>query len=56
MILLDEPTRSLDEDARGRMWAALERRGDAAVVVASHLDEDADRASSTFLVPLLGAE
>lgn len=56
VILLDEPTRSLDEDARGRMWAALERRGDAAVVVASHLDEDADRASSTFLVPLLGAE
>jgi ABC-type multidrug transport system ATPase subunit len=53
VLLLDEPTRSLDEAARERMWAALERRPDTAVVVATHLDEDADRASGVFHVPVL---
>ena len=52
-ILLDEPTRSLDEAARERMWAALDRRPDAAVIVASHLDEDAGRATRIFDVPSL---
>lgn len=40
VLLLDEPTRSLDEAARGRFWAALERRPQAAVIVATHLPED----------------
>ncbi len=40
VLLLDEPTRSLDQEARERVWDALDRRRDRAVVVASHLDED----------------
>ncbi|CAN5666541.1 heme ABC exporter ATP-binding protein CcmA [soil metagenome] len=39
-LLLDEPTRSLDTAARARLWAALDRRPDATVVIATHLDED----------------
>jgi ABC-2 type transport system ATP-binding protein len=40
VLLLDEPTRSLDADARGRLWAALDRRPRAAALIATHLDED----------------
>ena len=40
VLLLDEPTRSLDTEARGRLWAALDRRPNAAVLLATHLDED----------------
>ena len=47
-ILLDEPTRSLDVDARERMWAALARRPEAAVIVATHLDEDVERCTGVF--------
>ncbi|HET6656457.1 MAG TPA: ABC transporter ATP-binding protein [Gaiellaceae bacterium] len=40
VLLLDEPTRSLDADARGRLWGALGRRPHAAALIATHLDED----------------
>lgn len=40
LLLLDEPTRSLDEQARARFWKALDRRPEAAVVLATHRDED----------------
>ena len=40
LVLLDEPTRSLDEGARGRLWAAIDRRPRLAVVVATHNDDD----------------
>jgi ABC-2 type transport system ATP-binding protein len=40
VLLLDEPTRSLDTEARARLWAALDRRPEAAVLLATHLDED----------------
>ena len=43
VILLDEPTRSLDKDAIGRFWASVDRRGDVAVVIATHRDEDLER-------------
>ena len=43
VLLLDEPTRSLDEQAGRRFWAALERRPDAAVVLATHLEDDIAR-------------
>ena len=39
LVLLDEPTRSLDADARERLWQALERRRRTSVVLATHLDE-----------------
>lgn len=40
VLLLDEPTRSLDADARARLWGALERRPKTVAVIATHLDED----------------
>jgi ABC-type multidrug transport system ATPase subunit len=43
LLALDEPTRSLDADARERLWAALDRRPDAACLIASHRDDDLDR-------------
>jgi ABC-2 type transport system ATP-binding protein len=46
LILLDEPTRSLDEGAVKRLWAALDRRSKAALVIASHRPDDLERCSS----------
>jgi ABC-2 type transport system ATP-binding protein len=40
LVLLDEPTRSLDDDARGRLWAAIRRRPAIAVLIATHRPED----------------
>jgi ABC-2 type transport system ATP-binding protein len=52
VLLLDEPTRSLDVDARVRLWAALDRRPDAAVVIATHLDEDTAHCTRTLELEL----
>ncbi len=40
LLVLDEPTRSLDDDAVKRLWGAIERRPDVAVVLATHRDDD----------------
>ena len=50
-LLLDEPTRSLDKEAIARFWAALDRRPDVAVVIATHRDEDLDRCGRTVDFP-----
>jgi ABC-type multidrug transport system ATPase subunit len=52
LILLDEPTRSLDSEARARLWAALERREQTAVLVATHLDEDVNRCDERVSFPV----
>jgi ABC-type multidrug transport system ATPase subunit len=51
VVLLDEPTRSLDEEARGRLWAALERRPTVATLIATHLKEDLDRCDRRVVFP-----
>jgi ABC-type multidrug transport system ATPase subunit len=51
LILLDEPTRSLDRDARARVWAALDRRPHAAALIATHLDEDIGRCGAAVEFP-----
>ncbi len=43
LLLLDEPTRSLDEHAHERLWRAIEARPDLTVVMATHRDDDANR-------------
>ena len=43
LLLLDEPTRSLDEAAVERLWAALARRPSLALIIATHRDEDIER-------------
>ena len=51
LLLLDEPTRSLDRDARARIWDAIDRRPQTAVVLASHLDEDLERCGTRIDFP-----
>jgi ABC-type multidrug transport system ATPase subunit len=43
LLVLDEPTRSLDHDARGRLWAAIDRRPGIAVLIATHSEDDVER-------------
>lgn len=43
LLVLDEPTRSLDQDAVGRLWAAIARRPSTAVLIATHKQEDIER-------------
>jgi ABC-type multidrug transport system ATPase subunit len=48
LLLLDEPTRSLDRDAIDRLWGALDRRPELAVIVASHRPDDASNCGRTL--------
>ena len=43
ILLLDEPTRSLDREAFGRLWASLDRRPGIALLIATHNEEDLER-------------
>jgi ABC-type multidrug transport system ATPase subunit len=43
LMLLDEPTRSLDDAAVERLWTALDRRPDMTLIVATHRREDVER-------------
>lgn len=51
LLVLDEPTRSLDVAARGRMWAAIRRRPGLSVMIASHREEDLDHADRVIELP-----
>ena len=51
VVLLDEPTRSLDEQATGRIWGALDRRPQIAVLIATHRQDDLDRCDSRVDFP-----
>jgi ABC-type multidrug transport system ATPase subunit len=56
LLLLDEPTRSLDEQATGRLWAALHRRPRSAVLIATHRREDLEQCDSHVELPLEGSD
>jgi ABC-2 type transport system ATP-binding protein len=43
VLVLDEPTRSMDEASTGRLWTALERRPDTTVFLTSHDEADLER-------------
>lgn len=43
LLVLDEPTRSLDTEAIERMWDALSRRRDTTLLIATHRPEDIAR-------------
>src|SRR3954468_23964393 len=43
LLVLDEPTRSLDDEAVGRLWRALERRAHTALLIATHNHDDIER-------------
>ena len=48
LVVLDEPTRSLDKGAVARLWAALDRRPRTAVLIATHHDDDVERCHRTI--------
>lgn len=52
LLLLDEPTRSLDREARKRVWQAIDRRQHAAVLIATHLDEDLEHCGTRVELPV----
>jgi ABC-type multidrug transport system ATPase subunit len=53
LLLLDEPTRSLDEHAVERLWGALDRRTtDVAVVIATHRPDDVVRCERRVDLPI----
>jgi ABC-2 type transport system ATP-binding protein len=54
LLLLDEPTRSLDEAAAERMWAAIERRPDVALLIATHRRDDLQYCDRRIILPLNG--
>jgi ABC-type multidrug transport system ATPase subunit len=47
LLLLDEPTRSLDTSAVQRLWDAVDRRTEAALLIATHMNDDIARCHST---------
>jgi ABC-type multidrug transport system ATPase subunit len=52
LLVLDEPTRSLDRDAVARLWGAIDRRPDTAVVIATHLEADVERCDNVVEFPV----
>lgn len=51
LLLLDEPTRSLDTGAHDLLWSALDRRPATACVLSSHQDLDRARCHETMTLP-----
>jgi ABC-2 type transport system ATP-binding protein len=51
LLVLDEPARSLDELARERMWAALDRRPSSALLIATHSEMDLERCGRVIELP-----
>jgi ABC-type multidrug transport system ATPase subunit len=51
LLLLDEPTRSLDEDASSRLWGALDRRPESAVLIATHRRSDVEHCDDELRLP-----
>ncbi len=52
LLVLDEPTRSLDAAAAERLWAALDRRPRSAVLIATHRADDVARCDYNVELPL----
>jgi len=52
VLLLDEPTRSLDTAAIERLWATIDRRSGSAVLLATHREEDYPHCDTTIDLPV----
>lgn len=51
LLLLDEPTRSMDETAIARLWAALDRRSEVSMLIATHRPQDVERCHDEIWLP-----
>jgi ABC-2 type transport system ATP-binding protein len=56
VVLLDEPTRSLDDPAAQMVWMALDRRADLTVIVASPRWDDLARCSRVIDLTAVAAQ
>lgn len=52
LLLLDEPTRSLDRDAAARFWAALDQLSATALLIATHNDHDIKHCNHRIDLPV----
>jgi ABC-type multidrug transport system ATPase subunit len=52
LLLLDEPTRSLDDAAVERMWRAVDARPQSTLLIATHRHEDIDRCERALALPV----
>jgi len=51
LLLLDEPTRSLDTGAVDRFWGAIDRRPETSILLATHRDEDLQHCDGRVELP-----
>jgi ABC-type multidrug transport system ATPase subunit len=51
LLILDEPTRSMDEAAVERLWGAVSRRPRMALLIATHRNDDLDRCHAQVDLP-----
>jgi ABC-type multidrug transport system ATPase subunit len=51
LLLLDEPTRSMDEAAVARLWAALDRRSQVSILIATHRPQDVEHCHDEIWLP-----
>jgi ABC-type multidrug transport system ATPase subunit len=51
VLVLDEPTRSLDADAVERLWGAIDSRPNTALVIATHREDDLARCGTRVDFP-----
>jgi ABC-2 type transport system ATP-binding protein len=51
LLLLDEPTRSLDDAAIARLWRAIDDRPRVAVLIATHHEDDVAHCDRTVRLP-----
>ena len=51
LLLLDEPTRSLDDGAIERIWGAIEGRDHVAIVIALHIEADLEHCDQVHELP-----
>jgi ABC-type multidrug transport system ATPase subunit len=52
LLVLDEATRSLDDAAVARLWAAIDRRPHMSVLIATHREDDAERCGRRLELPV----
>jgi ABC-2 type transport system ATP-binding protein len=48
LLVLDEPTRSLDPGAVERLWGAVDRRPEIALLIATHRSDDVERCTERY--------
>jgi ABC-2 type transport system ATP-binding protein len=56
LLVLDEPTRSLDPGAVERLWGAVDRRPEIALLIATHRSDDVERCTERLDLESMSTE